>query len=263
MSETSILIVTHEKDFVWLEWCLRGIDKFATGFKEVVIALPDTCPVPTFLLIPGKVPRRFWAGSEWPGGGMMWHMNVKMNADILCPSSDYILHLDSDCVFCEPVTPYDYLLAGKPMLMYARYDWICQRFNNQVFRHWQQNVQRCLGGSPTMEFMRRHPAVHYRELYPLARLAIHQFTGITCEDLMRGMSSVFPQDFCEFNTLGEVAWRHRRADYHWVNQEVGRPHDKLVEFWSHSPPDKLQELHWTDAPRRKFIPEEVIKEIFG
>lgn len=263
MADTSILIVTCEKDFVWLEWCLRSIDKFATGFKEVVIALPDHCPMPRFLFETGKVKRRFWAEEEWKGNGMMWHMNVKMNADLVCPESDFILHLDSDCIFCEPVAPLDYFVDGKPVLMYARYDWICARFDNQTFRHWQQDVQRCLGGNPTLEFMRRHPAVHYRELYPLARSEIQKFTGRSCEELMRGMSSHFPQAFCEFNTLGEIAWRHRHSDYHWVNHELGRPHDKVVEFWSHSPPHMPQELTWTDAPRRKFVPMEVIKEIIG
>lgn len=265
MPKTSILIVTHQKDFVWLEHCIRSIGKFASGFDEVVLMLPDNSAYPMFLFRIRTVPNlRIQVGHEWEGNGMMWHMWQKMIADQICPKADFILHMDADCIFSDPVTPEDYFVNGKPVLLFARYDWIVQRFNNQTFRHWQQNVQWCLGGRSDMEFMRRHPAVHYRELYPLARQKIEEFTGKPCVQYMQECHSSFPQNFAEFPTLGEVAWRHFHDRYHWVNQEThGRPHDKLIEFWSHSPIDKHQELTWTDHPERRFVPIEVIRRVLA
>ena len=197
-------------------------------------------------------------------------MSMIMKADLLCPSADFILHLDPDCIFCEPVTPDDYFVEGKPVLMYASYHWITRRFNpwnlppdQSYFMHWKRAVEAAIGGQSENEFMRRHPAIHYRKLYQEARNLIEQHQGVVNADIyIIEQKNTFPQTFAEFPTLGEVAWRLFKNWYHWVNQEtVGRPHDKLIEFWSHGPIDQLQELTWTDAPNRKFVPIEVIKKL--
>ena len=42
--KVSILIVTYGKDFHWLKWCLKSIEKFSTGFHELVVAIPMNEP---------------------------------------------------------------------------------------------------------------------------------------------------------------------------------------------------------------------------
>lgn len=273
--KTSILIVTCEKHFHWLKWCLKSIAKFATGFHEVVIGVPsdtDWRKVLNFCSgYDGKVFLRFYHFDDWPGRGFLRHMDRIIYADQICLEADFILHMDSDCIFAEPVTPGDYFVDGKPVLMFGSYDWVSVRFNpwrkpasESYFLYWKKAVEACLGGVSLNEFMRRHPAVHYRETYQMTRESIEKHTGWECSEYIRSMRNEFPQSVCEFNTLGEVAWRRLHDGYHWVNQETeGRPHDKLIEFWSHGPIDKEQELTWTDAPMRKFIPIEVIQKVLA
>ena len=34
---TDIFIKTYPGDFIWLEYCIRSIEKFVTGFRDIVI----------------------------------------------------------------------------------------------------------------------------------------------------------------------------------------------------------------------------------
>ena len=39
---TDIFIKSYRGDFEWLPGCLHSIQKYATGFRDVVIVVPDT-----------------------------------------------------------------------------------------------------------------------------------------------------------------------------------------------------------------------------
>lgn len=235
----AIFIVSCAKHFAWLEYCLKSIAKYATGFSEVVLALPaqeplgdvnemiDRCHVPVL---------RLHLEAEWPDKGMLWHEWMIVKSDLLCPDADLVLHMDSDCVFTEPVTPADYMVGVKPVLMYAGYDWLCRQQEN--IRNWQIAVEKAIGGPVENEFMRRHPAVHCRDVYLMTRNAISDHTKQAADRYIYSCKNEFPQGFAEFPTLGEVAWRKFRDHYHWINQETeGFPASKLRQFWSHRQPN--------------------------
>ena len=38
--DVDIVIRSYYKDFRWLEWCLRSIDRFCQGFRQVVLVVP-------------------------------------------------------------------------------------------------------------------------------------------------------------------------------------------------------------------------------
>lgn len=237
---TSILIVSCAKHFAWLEYCLRSISKYATGFKEVALVLPSQEPLGDVNEMidrnTGSVPVRLVLEPEWPGKGMLWHEWVIVKADTVCRDADFILHTDSDCVFTQPVTPDDYFVDGKPVLMYASYEWLCKQQTN--IRNWQVATENALGGIVDNEFMRRHPAVHLRDVYLKTRQVIEDRNRMACEDYIRSCRNEFPQGFAEFPTLGEIAWRHFHEQYHWINQEKEPfPTEKLHQFWSHRQPN--------------------------
>lgn len=239
--KVSILIVTHLKDFHWLKWCLRSIEKFATGFHEVVVSIPEDTDWKACRDLcnsyRGSTPLRLDTYEDWPGKGFVRHMERIICADQICPDSDYILHMDSDCFFTDQVTPTEYIREGKPVLVHARYDWIVSAFQNENFRYWQTAVENAIGGRPEREAMRRHPAVHYRHVYAATRGMITNHTRRNSGDYIRSTRNEFPQSFCEFATLGEVAWRHYRNDYHWIDQETeGKPAEKLRQCWSYLGP---------------------------
>ncbi len=250
--KTEIFIVSVAKHFDWLEYCLRSIQKFASGFSGVTLLVPSddhqkaigvaNCYTST------TMPLSVLHGPEWPGKGMLWHMAQKMRADEWCRDADFVLHLDSDCMFTEPVTPDDYFENGKPVLMHASFDWLIntQQANLSM---WKEAAERALGWEVTQETMRRHPAVHYASLYGETRHWIEKHTGMPMDDFVRAGRNEFPQETCEFVTLGAVAWKRLPTEYAWRNQETqGFPPSKLVQFWSHQSPTIPQAPVYKDKP---------------
>ena len=233
-----IFIVSCAKHFDWLDYCLRSIAKFAVGFQRVKVLVPNQDSNAANELcsrVRRKVDICAVACEEWPAKGMLWHMAEIMHADEWCPTADFILHTDSDCLFTEPVTPEDYFLNGKSILYYERFESIGKQ-HPDVLR-WQQVTQDCVRFPVQFETMRRHPAVHPRKLYRIAREEIERKTGLSCNDYIRAQRNEFPQSFCEFNTLGNVAMQYISEEYALYNTELNEwPPQKLVQFWSHSPP---------------------------
>lgn len=207
----------------------------------------------------GPIELRWKVFTEWPNKGFVSHMNEIIHADNWC-DGDFICHVDSDCFFYEPVTPDTYFQDGKPILMYSSFDYVCERDNTQAYRNWKTAVERAIGGVCNWECMRRHPAVHYRKTYEQTRSDIAAYTGKRAEQHISEQRSTFPQTFAEFPTLGEVAWRHFRKDYHWINQETDpHPPDPLAQCWSHGPMDKPQGVQ-LKGKYGQHIPMELIRK---
>lgn len=255
MPTTDILIVSCAKHFPWLRYCLKSIVRFSKGFHQVKILVPDDdlsamSPLLTELSTDFGPPIRIQAFKDWPGKGFLRHEHIVMCADEYS-EADFILHTDSDCVFTEPFSPADYFIDGKPVLMYGSYHWLVttQQANLGM---WQEAVERAVGAPSVNEFMRRHPAVHYRQLYPLARARMQAHTGMDPADFIASCREEFPQGFCEFNTLGEVAWRYLHDDYRWWSQEKEgfiKPH-KIVQFSSGNSPANI--VFDVNSPQRPY-----------
>src|SRR6478736_3601571 len=100
--KVSIFIKSYPGDYEWLGHCLKSIQRFATGFSEVVVALPEEHPLP--LTSERVVYVKEWGARRLgaPTIGYYHQMFVKMCADIHCPDADAILYLDSDCVINRP-----------------------------------------------------------------------------------------------------------------------------------------------------------------
>lgn len=235
---TDIFIVSVGKHFQYLKYCLRSISKLATGFNKAIVLFPEPDKDAFGALAreyKGSVPLQGVSFAEWPGLGMVHHMFQIMHSDLFS-EADLILHTDSDCVFTEPVTPNDYIVDGKPVLMYATFDWLCKTVQGNLVM-WKQVTQNAIGGDVPVETMRRHPAIHHRAVYGLARQAIERHTGLGMVEFMRGQRNEFPQSFCEFVTLGNVAWRGMKDAYYWIDQQKdGFPPQKIYQGWSHRDP---------------------------
>lgn len=254
--KTSIFLCSYRRDFPYLEWCLRSIKKFAQGFCEVVIVVPDG-QVGECEQIASAAGQnvRVESEPEWPGMGMIQHMNQIFHADLFCIDADYVLHTDSDCIFTGPVSPRDYFEGAKPVLWHAPYDIVCREVPQ--LRAWQHGAEMALGFRPTEETMRRHPAVHYAKTYRRTRQCIEAHCGSSCEFFMRKQKNAYPQSLSEFNVLGAVAWRYFHDEYHWVSTAKHLPkNDKLFQAWSHSPIDQPQQAPWGE----KVVPLDFFKK---
>lgn len=264
---TEIFICTYVKDFSYLKYCLRSIAKSATGFAGLTILVPKEDHAGLVSLVaevaafkPLPCPVQLLAGDEWPGLGMVWHMNQIMHADQLCPAADFIAHLDPDCVFTGPVTPETYIVAGKPILRFENFNFIGFRHPGVI--RWQEATAKCLPFPVHYETMRCHPEVYHRALYAAARQQMEQKTGQPVPDYIRSQRNEFPQTFCEFVTLGNVAMHLFREQYHLVEQfdDHTTPPNHLQQFWSHGALDQYWEI-WVGGEKKSTSPIAVMKEL--
>jgi len=121
-AKCEILIISYLKDKPYLHYCLRSIQKFATGFSGTTLVVPSVEASEFASMAAG-----FGMGLrtyERDPNPVKWHLHAqvqKHRADEHCPDADFILHTDSDCVFTEPVTPDDYFVDGKPVMLFESY----------------------------------------------------------------------------------------------------------------------------------------------
>ncbi len=241
-----ILIVTYKKDMAFLQYCLRGIDKFATGFSGVTLVVPEQ--EKGLYNWTANFGVRLHYFNEIDGRGMLQHMIQKCRADLICPEADMILHLDADCIPWRPFTPADYMQGGNPILMRERYAYLL----NPARRNWQKVVHTALGFFPEFETMVRHPALHIAEVYAATRHAVEQQNGVSFDSYVIAGQNRFPQSWCEFNSLGAIAHKHFSDRYSFQDYDRNKDcaecgvnpmgqhqyvyrkeRDAIVETWTH------------------------------
>lgn len=225
---TQIFIVSYSKDAPWLEYCLRSINKFATGFSGTTVLVPKQ-DVGSMKPICDRHGASLETDNRAaPPLGFLDHMVQKCYADQWCPEADYILHTDSDCVFTELVTPDDYLVAGnKPVLL-------IEEFARLPQSHWKMATDNAMKLDCKFETMRRHPAVHYRDVYADLRAHISRVQGKPFRDYILSLKPDYPWGFSEFVALGQIALSEKwQTRYHFI--DVARddiPKHKLYQCWS-------------------------------
>ena len=239
-----LLVISCAKHFSHLQYALRSIQKFARGFSACRVVIPRQ-DIPAMDSMVFVFPPDFKDGfpivvdgfDEWPNQGMLHHMHIIMHADQYCPDADIIMHFDSDWVFTKPVTPQDFLVEGKPLIMYGSFDWLVNQVQGNL-KMWQDATENAIGKPVPIETMRWPRLLFWRDLYPMARREIEMWTGKNMVEFMRAQRNEFPQTFCEYVTLGNVAWRYHREKYFWRDQKThGFPEPwKVHQAWSHEPP---------------------------
>lgn len=264
---TEFFICTHAKDFPWLKYCFRSIAKYARGFSGVTVLVPDS-DLEAFTRLDEESLRVTRSGlqvhcfteAEWPGQGMLWHECQEMFADQWCPSADFIAHLDPDCVFTAPVTPETFIKNGKPILRFENFSFIGARHPGVL--RWQECTEKCLPFPVHYETMRCHPEVYHHGLYAEARHQMEFTTKKTVVDYVKSCRNEFPQTFCEYVTLGNVAMHLFPDLYELVEQtgDVVTPPNHLQQFWSHGLIDQPQDI-WVNGRKKTVVPIAMIKEL--
>ena len=242
--KVAILMVTYGKDLEFAERSLRSIEKFASGFSEVRVVVPYQDWI-AFNAIAGSATVDSFV--EAKGKGMVHHMAMICRGDMILPEADAILHMDADCLFTEPVTPADYIVNGKPVLVRQRYEDFKETQRTRY--SWKKCVLAATGIDPEWETMCRHPSVHLPCVYAKTRELIRAWTGIDYESYILSCRNEFPQTFAEFPTLGAVAWEYFRDRYDWVDVK-DTPRPKLKDFWSHGGMDMVNDRHPNQTARQ-------------
>jgi len=206
-----IFIRSYKEDFPWLVYSLRSIQKYASGFGKVHIAVPaqDIGEMPNV----GAAEVHLVHDS---GKGYLEQQITKMMAEKYC-NGNYVLHMDSDCLFTKPVLPDDFFIDGKPIMLRE----------NGVESPWNDISAVSLGWRDEYEYMRRLPIIYPRWIYREFRGWLHNYHGMPVDQwVMRQPDN----KFSEFNTMGQWAHKFYPEEFHWAHpceiQPVAR------QFWS-------------------------------
>lgn len=206
-----IFIKTYPDDYPWLEYCLRSIRKFATGFRKVVIV--SSAPL--------KADATVFQVKEHIEDGYLSQQIFKLNADNFS-DADYILHIDSDTIFTRPVSPETYFTNGK-------IDWLMTPYV-KTETPWKAITEKFLKQPVEFEFMRRFPIMIPRWLYAAIRGFSERTHGVSADSYV--VSQPY-REFSEFNALGAFAYQFHNERFNWLNTENGNwPELTVDQRWS-------------------------------
>lgn len=217
-----ILIRTYAQDRQWMHWCLRSCAKFVPDLPVTVV-----CPESDYRKV------KETAGDTVVLGVMPMHKDgyidqqwTKLIADHLCPDADYIIHVDSDCIW---TAGWEGLFRdGKPLLLKTPYTDLVGSGGAEV---WQDVTEEALGFRPEFEYMRRQPMVFPRKLYQMARDALNAAHE---EGLWKWFPTIGHRRFSEFNVLGAVADKWLNEEFCWIDTTGGAslPETVMRQGWS-------------------------------
>lgn len=209
---TDIFIRTYHKDLPWLRYCLRSIAKFVTGYRQIIIMIPEQ---EKHLLGKWNLTREKVIGWKpvCENGYIDQQINKLMSYQYT--DAEYILFVDSDVCFTRPVNVLEYFKDGKPIILKTKYesvgDAIC----------WKEPTESLINSTLEYEYMRRLPILYKAStiqnagdlagLYRLSRL----------------------ERLSEFNLVGAYADLHDNENYHFIDTEKEQyPPNSVKQNWS-------------------------------
>lgn len=210
-----IFVKTFPRDYDWLRYCLRSIDKFTTGFRKIVVVAPD-------MAIPQSCRKMEWIGEADKEPGYLHQQVSKLYADEKS-DADYILFMDSDCIFTRPVTPSNFIREGKVI-------WGHKEFRDDERRVWAPVLSKWMNEPATRSFMTGHPFVFPRWLFESLREYSRTMHKQELGDYVMGQAD--PKNMCsfsEFNCAGAWAYKYAKDKFTWEN----RDHEPPDGIWVH------------------------------
>jgi hypothetical protein len=217
-----ILIRSYWRDFGWLAYCLRSIERYCHGFRSTIVVVPRSSGARLGRLGDVGSRVRIELCNDYRDDYLGQQL-TKLGAPTFT-DANLVCHVDSDCVFTRSTSPRDLVRGGKPrvlMLPTAR-----------LGRHrpWQRPTEEFLGWSVAYDFMRHPPFTYPRWLYGEVRRHCEELHGVTLEDYV---ASRPPRGFSEFNVLGAFAYERWRDRFSWLDTslaEAGEPPCRW--YWS-------------------------------
>jgi hypothetical protein len=148
---------------------------------------------------------------------------TKLYADTYT-DADFIIHVDSDCIFRRTCSPSDLCKGGRPELLVTP----CSQFPGRA--PWQIATERFLRSKMSYDFMRRQPLMYPRWIYGELRQYARDLHKQELADYVMAQP---PLGFSEFNALGAFAYSFYRSAFHWVETDEIAFDERFCRiFWS-------------------------------
>lgn len=231
---TSIFIKTYPKDHVWLQYLLPSIEKYAEGFKDVVIVSDAGSVIPSEYLRSIKkfqvkthyipVPM---SDSRYPdfghGVGYLWQQYIKLSWHNLC-DADSALLLDSDEMLCKPLTPDHLKHDGKWIWTYRLWK------DAESAMAWKSSTDTILKCNTPYEAMACTGFVLTRSStinllnYIYQKNNISNFWELVVKKKMNS--------FSEYNIYGSFIHMVHDPEYYYNTQNDVPPQNCIIKHWS-------------------------------
>ena len=226
-----IFIKSYRNDFMLLNYCLKSIEKHLKGYGEIHIVIPAQDNQAFIDNVHSELPIKLHFVKEY-GNGYLYQQLCKMTAYKYC-TNQFIMFVDSDCIFYKPIDLGSYIKNDKPEILYTHYskvgDAIC----------WKEPTEKFINGSVQFEYMRRFPLTYHRDTLE----KIHTLEPNLENIIMRS------NRFSEFNAIGAWAYLNEPDKYAFENTDNWQYIDPIaVQLWSHFH-NKGNELQQTEYKR--------------
>jgi hypothetical protein len=213
-----IFIKSYRKDFQWLQYSLRSIEKFLTGYNKIIICVPENDY--NKFLESFKFPNlniEVHSVNEY-GNGYLYQQYIKMTAHKYS-DAEYILYSDSDLIYDRPTNINDLIIDGKSEILYTDYS----KAGTAIV--WKEPTERFMNEPQQYEFMRRHGLIYHRSSIETLYNLVPNLEDI----IMRS------EIFSEFNAIGAWCFKNEKNKYRFVNTETWTYVPPIArQFWSHS-----------------------------
>jgi hypothetical protein len=222
---TDIFIKTYSADIPWLAESLKTIRKYWSGHRNVVIVCPpkDGDTVRHYAKMENE---KVIEVAEGNATGYIFQQAVKLNAGAYT-DADLIVFSDSDCLWHMPTTPADFMVDGKPLLMFTKYEDVPEAIM------WKKPTELAIKREVPAEFMRRHPLVYPRKVLKAMDKWFVAHHGVPASQLMLRAGSAWGAS--EFNWMGAYSWFYSHDSFTWMDTKIGPvPPARLAQFWSYA-----------------------------
>lgn len=215
---TDLWIRSYDGDAEWLKYCLRSIQRFATGFRRTVVVVPHGHNPPT-----GTSEIVFKVAEI--GEQYIQQQSDKMHADHFT-DAEFLTYMDSDCILTRPMCPDDLIVnQRKVRWLYTPYASI----NSGDGQTWKKVTEKFLGHPVELEMMRRHPFTVPVWALREMRAWCHKIHGVTLE---RYMTTQPYRECSEFNFLGAYLWFYHHDKVEWQNTDENMGTTFVHQHWS-------------------------------
>ena len=255
MPGIDILLVTYVNDFVWAEYCVKSLKKYAKGFRIVILVTDDdgnTVPDSLTNIMPINVVHVKQPSTFPPNlqhrTGYLWQQYLKLNW-MEYTDADAILVIDSDEMLTKELTPSDFRDA------HGRWRWF--------YRNWEFADAANVWKTPTEDVLRFEPEYEAMccSLFIFERNMTYRF--IEYLRAIHGASSLwdvfFKYDlklFSEFNTYGSFVnkFDNEKVYYKVVNNTNPKMYcnSNVHRSWSYGG------LHEEDKKQRDLILQDLL-----
>jgi hypothetical protein len=205
----SLLVRTYADDAQRLGFLLKSIDKYCKDLNEYVVVCRERCRSEIAPVVSRHSRFKLSICPEYDFD-YIGQQITKLRSH-LYTDCDFVIHVDSDCIFVKQFDLAAHFFGGLPVLYHREYDYF---YREKVEMPWQYVTSKFLCRQVDYEFMALFPLIYPRRLYLDLEewfCGIHGFGYEGIEPRLK-----IRHEFSEFNLMGAFSYYRptRAAPYH-------------------------------------------------